>query len=120
MKYIFQFCIILIVTFIGELLHAVIPLPIPASIYGLVLMLLCLIFKIIKLEQVEDTADFMIEFMPLMFVPIAVGLIDTWSTLSSIILPFIVIVFLTTVIVMVVTGKTAELVIYADEKRRKK
>ena len=38
-KYLFQFARILAFCFLGEFCHAVLPLPIPASIYGLVLLL---------------------------------------------------------------------------------
>lgn len=116
MTYLFQFCVILIVCFIGEFFHAIIPLPIPASIYGLVIMFILLSFKIIKLEKIEKTADFLIQIMPIMFVPSAVGIITVWANLKNILIPFILIVIATTVIVMVVTGKTAELVIKYDRR----
>ena len=66
MKYLKQFLIILTISFIGEILNKYIPLPVPASIYGIVIMLLCLLLKIIKLEQVKDAADFLIAIMPVM------------------------------------------------------
>jgi len=116
MIYLFQFCVILIVCFIGEFFHAIIPLPIPASIYGLVIMFILLSFKIIKLEKIEKTADFLIQIMPVMFVPSAVGIITVWANLKNILIPFILIVIATTVIVMAVTGKTAELVIKHDRR----
>ena len=56
MKYLQQFGIILAVSFVGELLNYAIPLSIPASIYGLVLMFVCLCMKWIKLEDVKETA----------------------------------------------------------------
>jgi len=116
MTYIFKFCIILIVCFVGEVLNSVIPLPIPASIYGLVIMLLCLSFKIIKLEKIEKTADFLLQIMPLMFIPAAVSLITVWSEVKAILIPIVVIVIASTIIVMVVTGKTAEFVIKQQRK----
>ena len=45
-----QFLVIMAVSFVGEILHAVLPLPIPASVYGLILLLLALRFGIVKLE----------------------------------------------------------------------
>lgn len=117
MTYIFQFCTILIVCFIGEILYALIPLPIPANIYGLVIMLLCLAFKIIKLEKIEKTADFLLNIMPLMFIPAAVSLITVWAELKNILIPVILIVIASTVIVMAVTGKTAEFVIKHDRRK---
>lgn len=67
MKFIKQFSIILLITFLGELLHILIPLPIPASVYGLVLMLIALRSGLVKVEHVKETAVFLIEIMPVMF-----------------------------------------------------
>ena len=53
MKYIYQLFIILVVTFVGELLHYFIPIPVPASIYGLIIMLILLCPKVVKLEHGE-------------------------------------------------------------------
>ena len=116
MKYIKQFTIILGISLIGEILKASIPIAIPASIYGLILMLLALQFKIIHLEQVKDGALFLIEIMPIMFIPAAAGLITSWSILRTILIPIIVTTVGTTVIVMGVTGRVAQGII----KYRKK
>ena len=64
MKLLYQFGVIMTVTFLGEVLHAVLPLPVPASIYGLLIMLFCLCAKVIKLNQVKLAADFLIDIMP--------------------------------------------------------
>ena len=117
MAYLFQFCVILIVCFIGEIFHALVPLPIPASIYGLVIMFMLLSFKIIKLEKIEKTADFLLQIMPIMFVPPAVGIITVWADLKNILIPFIIIVTLSTILVMAFTGKATELVIKRDRRK---
>ena len=85
MKFLRQFMIILLLSFLGEVLKMFIPLPIPASVYGLVLMLVCLMTGVLKTSQVKDAAFFLIEIMPVMFIPAAAGLIDSWSfkTLDS-------------------------------------
>lgn len=108
MKLLYQFGVILTVTFLGEVLHALLPFSVPASIYGLVLMLLCLCTKVIKLHQVKIAADFLIDIMPPMFIPAAVGLIVVWGELKEILVPVTVITCLSTVIVMVCTGKVAQ------------
>ena len=59
-----QFGIIAAMTCIGELMHYFIPLPVPGSIYGLLLMLAALMTGIVKLEQVKETAEFLIDVMP--------------------------------------------------------
>ena len=57
-------------------------------------MLLALVTGIVKIEQVKDTAVFLIEIMPVMFIPAAVGLLDSWSVLRPTIVPVIVITVL--------------------------
>ncbi|MBE6060012.1 MAG: CidA/LrgA family protein [Clostridium sulfidigenes] len=118
MKYFRQFGIILAVTFIGEILKYIIPLPIPASIYGLILMLIILKTKIISLEQVKETGTFLIEIMPLMFIPAAVGLLVSWDVLKDICIPVIIITILTTVIVMIVTGKVTQFMIKLERMNK--
>ncbi len=108
MKYLRQFSIILGVTCIGELIKYMLPLPIPASIYGLVLMLVLLMTKVIKLEQVKDAGEFLIEIMPLMFIPAGVGLLTSWEQLQGMLVPLAVITVLTTFIVMAAAGKVTD------------
>ncbi len=122
MKHIYQFFIILLVSFAGEILHFFIPIPVPASIYGLVIMLILLCTGIVKLSNVEKTSDFLIDIMPLMFIPGGVKLITVWNDVKPILLPLIVITAVSTVIVMAVTGKTTELIMKSDKrlKERKK
>jgi Putative effector of murein hydrolase LrgA len=108
MKFVFQLCVILLISFIGEILRQVIPLPIPASIYGLMIMLFCLSTKIIKLEQVKKAGYILIEIMPVLFIPPAAGLIPAWPQLSGVLVPVIVITLATTLIVMVVSGRVTQ------------
>ncbi|MFL0196600.1 CidA/LrgA family protein [Clostridium sp. WILCCON 0269] len=118
MKFIRQFWVILTVTFIGEILKYIIPLPVPASIYGLILMLLALKKKVILLEQVKDTGNFLIEIMPLMFIPAAAGLLVSWKVLKDICIPVILITILTTVIVMAVTGQVTQHMVRLEKRNK--
>ena len=102
MKYLKQFMVILAFSFLGEVLHQVLPLPIPASVYGLVFMLAALMTGVLKLHQVKETSAFLIEIM--LFIPAAAGLIDSWGILQPVIIPLGIITVVTTVFVMVVTG----------------
>ena len=68
MKYIKQILIILAFSLLGEALQALIPLPIPAAIYGLVLLLIALCTGLLKPGHIAETADFLIGIMPLLFV----------------------------------------------------
>lgn len=118
MRYLRQFGIILFISLIGEIIHYFISLPIPASIYGLLLMLIGLKTKLIPLNAVEDASMFLIEIMPVMFIPAAVGLLDSWGILGSMLVPFVVITLVSTIVVMVITGKVTQFFIRIDKKRK--
>lgn len=120
MKYLRQFAIILFISLLGELLRILIPLPIPASVYGLVLMLVALTTGMLKVHQVKAAADFLIEIMPVMFIPAGVGLLDSWPALQPVWVPVVLITLLTTVIVMAVTGQVAQKIIRKEEKKNGK
>ena len=117
MKYLKQFGIILILSFAGELLNLLIPLPIPASIWGFALMFVCLQTGFLKLDYVKDTAIFLIEIMPLMFIPAAVGLMESWGIIHAKIIPYLVITVLSTFLVMAAAGKITQAVIRRDRKK---
>ena len=119
MRFIRQFLIILFVSFLGEVLKAILPLPIPASIYGLVIMLALLVSKVVKLEHVEGASMFLIDIMPLMFIPASAGLIDIWPNLKPVLLPIVIITLVSTILVMVVSGKVTEFVIKLSEDKKK-
>lgn len=120
MKYIRQLGIILSVSFIGEILNSVIPLPVPASIYGLVLMFLCLQLKLIPAGSVKETGEFLLEIMPLMFIPAAVGLIKAWGILQPVWIPVLTITVVSTVAVLAVAGLVTQAVIRLERKSKEK
>lgn len=119
MKYVKQFLIILIISFLGEALKALLPLPIPASIYGLLLMLAALCLKLIPLKAVKDTGKFLVEIMPLMFIPAAVGLTESWNRISPILAELLVITVVSTVVVMAASGIVTQKVIRGRSSERK-
>ena len=111
MKYIKQFGIILGITFLGEVLKYILPFQLPASIYGLILMFVALIVGVIKVDQVKDAAELLIEIMPIMFIPAGVGLLDSWQALKSICIPVIFITVVSTVVVMAVSGRVTQFIL---------
>ena len=110
MKYVKQTCIITGMTLAGEILGSVLPLPVPAGVYGLFLMLAALISGAVKLESVEGTGNFLLDTMSLMFIPSMVGVVECLEELRAVLVPFLLIILVSTVVVMCVTGWTAQLV----------
>ncbi len=117
MNYIKQILIILTISFVGELLNFFIPLPIPGSIYGMVLLFVLLCTGVVKLHQIKDTSAFLIDIMPMLFIPSAVGIMAELDQLTDIWVEVIIITIVTTVLVMAVTGLTTQALIRL--KRRK-
>ena len=118
MKYIKQLVIIVGISLVGELLKHLLPLPIPASIYGMVLLFVGLMTGVIKLESVKETGKFLIEIMPVMFIPAGVGLLTSWDTLSRILVPVSLITVVTIITVMAATGWVSQIMIRkAGEKQ---
>ena len=109
MKYVKQFSIILGISFLAELLEILIPLPIAASVYGLVIMLVGLITKLIPLEKVETAADFLVDAMSIMFVSVV--------ALKEMLLPICVITVVSTVLIMIVTGRVSQHIIRGQKNK---
>ncbi len=120
MKYVKQFLLILFICFLGELCKYWIPLPVPASIYGLILLLAGLMTGVIKVGQVDETAAFLVDIMPIMFIPAGVGLITSYDILRPNLAAIVIITVVTTVIVMGVTGITAQFIMNRKENRTEK
>ena len=120
MKYLRQLLIILIFSVIGEILHSLIPIQVPASIYGLVLLFIALLTGIIQLPQVKEAAKYLIEIMPLMFIPAGVGLLESWGDLKSILIPVLILLVVSTVLVMGVSGKVTQGMIQRSKRKEAK
>ena len=117
MKYLKQFLMILAISFLGELMHQVLPLPVPASIYGMVILFVGLITGMIQLDWVKDAGKFLIEIMPVMFIPAGVGLMKSWGDLKPIMLPVAIITVVTSITAMGATGLLSQCVIRIGRKR---
>lgn len=110
--------IILLFSFLGELLKYVLPFPVPASIYGLVLLFIALETRLLPLAAVKDAGKFMIEIMPLMFIPAGAGLIDAWDALRPICVQIVVIMVVSTIVVMIVSRSCDTICDAQREKER--
>lgn len=111
MKYLQQIVIISAVTFAAELIKYFVPLPVPASIYGLILLFALLKSGILKLEQIEDIGGLLLELMPLLLVPASVSFLTAMDTIQKMLLPVLIMGFVGTTLVMVVTGGVSQWII---------
>lgn len=117
MQYLKQFMIIVLIALIGEALSFLIPLPIPASIYGILILLALLISGKLKVESVKGVSSFLLAIMPVMFIPAAVGLMDSFSLLAGSLMAYIVILVVSTFAVMAVSGLVTQRVIDSEKSK---
>ena len=121
MNYVFQLAIIFGISFAGELLNSILPLPVPASVYGLIIMFLLLCTKIVKLEQVETVSEYLMAIMPLFFIEPTVGIMNSYGLVKGKILPLFAACFLSFVVVIAVTGRVSQSIIrFRQKKSREK
>ena len=118
MKYLFQFMIILLFVFMGEVCEYFINLPIAGSIYGLLLLFIALCTRVVKLEWVSDIADWFHSIMALFFIAPAVAVIDIWPQISDIWYYLVLLLVAAYFVTMVITGKTADY--FLDKNKRNK
>lgn len=111
MKYLYPFTIILVFTFLGELLNYFLPFPIPASVYGLILLFLALRLGIVKLGLIEDLGNTLIALLPFLFVPPVVNLLGCWDVVRQNLLTIMGIIALSTVLIFAISGKISQMVI---------
>ncbi len=84
------------------------PLPVPASVYGLVLLLAALIAGVVKLEDVKETGSYLTGIFPLLFVPAAAGIMELWAEMGAMLMPILVAILPVTVLVMAAAGRTTQ------------
>ena len=108
MKLVFEFARIAAFCFAGEVCHLVLPLPIPASIYGLVLLLAALLLGLVQLDDVKEVGLFLTGIFPLLFVPAAAGVMELWAEMGSMLLPIVIAIIPVTVLVLVTSGHNTQ------------
>lgn len=117
MKYVFQFARIMGFCLAGEVLHAVLPLPIPAGIYGLVLLAAALLTGVVKIEQVKQTGDFLSGLFPILFIPTVAGVMEVWDLIQGNLIPIVIALIPVTWAVMAVAGKVTQSIMDKGEKK---
>lgn len=119
MRLLYQFLIIVVISFIGEMLNHIIPLPIPASIYGIAILFAALKLEWVKPQHIAEVCRFLILIMPVLFIPSAVGLIKSWDLISANLLQYVVILMVSTVVVMTTSAIATQWVIKHNKNNKK-
>ena len=116
MKYLTQFLTIMGFTLIGEVLQRIVPLPIPASVYGIALLFAALCLKWVKVEQVKETGAFLTSLLPLLFVSPAVGIVEDWGLIREDLLAILLLLVGSTVLTFAISGRVAQAILKKGDK----
>ena len=117
MKYLNQFLIILGFTLLGEALQRIVPLPIPASVYGIVLLFLSLCFGLVKLEWVKEAGGFLTSILPVLFVAPAVNILENWGLIKGALVPIVLLTLASTVLTFGIAGRVAQAIMKKGGKQ---
>ena len=117
MKYISQFLRIAAITLLGELLQRLIPLPVPASVYGIAILFAALCTGILRLEQVKDVGSFLTSILPVLFVSPAVGILENWGLIQNAVIPMFLLILLSTVTTFAIAGRVTQSLTKKEEER---
>lgn len=110
MKFFRESILLLSIYFAGEILSKLLNLPVPGSIVGMILLFVLLTSNIIKVEKVENLANFFLDHLAFFFIPASVGLMTSFASLKGSIFKIILLCILTTIIVIAVTGITVQFI----------
>ncbi len=114
-----QIGVILAFAAAGEWIAAILPVAVPPSIVAMALLLLLLFCGALRLEQVEDTADFFLKNMGFFFIPVNVSIMKSYRLISDNLFKFLFLIVVTTLITFAATGWTVQAVMRLQNRTQK-
>ncbi len=120
MKILIQTVIIFLICSLAELICALLPFGFPGSVMSMILLFFLFFFKWLKPDFMRETIDFLLNNMALFFVPATVGIIKYYGSIKSVIGQIILICLISTVIIFAVTSYTIRLVVWLENRFRKR
>lgn len=103
-----QFLIILGFTLTGEALQQILPFPVPASVYALLLLFFALCAGLVKVDQVKQAGSFLISLLPLLFVGPTVGIVEQWGLIAPKLVPIALLLLASTVLTFGIAGQVTQ------------
>ena len=119
MKIICQIAIIFTICWISQIVEAVLPFPFPASVIGMVLLLILLLVRALKVDHIREKSDFLLSNMAFFFIPAGVSIINYFDILASNLIPLLVICLVSTLLTFAVTVWAVRLTRYLMDRRKK-
>ena len=118
-KIICQIAIIFTICWISQIVEAVLPFPFPASVSGMVLLLILLLVRALKVDHIREKSDFLLSNMAFFFIPAGVSIINYFDILADSLVPLLVICLVSTLLTFAVTAWAVRLTRYLMDRRKK-
>lgn len=118
-KIICQIAIIFTICWISQIVEAVLPFPFPASVIGMVLLLILLLVRALKVDHIREKSDFLLSNMAFFFIPAGVSIINYFDILADSLVPLLVICLVSTLLTFAVTAWAVQLTRHLMDRRKK-
>lgn len=118
-KIICQIAIIFTICWISQIVEAILPFPFPASVIGMVLLLILLLVRVLKVDHIREKSDFLLSNMAFFFIPAGVSIINYFDILASNLIPLLIICFVSTLLTFAVTAYAVRLTRHLMNRRKK-
>ena len=98
---------------------SLLPFPFPASVIGMVLLLILLLVQCLKVDHIREKSDFLLSNMAFFFIPAGVSIINYFDLLAGSLVPLLIICLASTLLTFAVTAYTVRLTRYLINRRKK-
>jgi len=107
-----------LIYFTGNLLSGLIGsvIVIPGNLIGMGILYLLLTIKLVKLDRIKATGDYLLKHMSLFFIPFGVSILKYFDLIKMDVIPLVFIVIVTTTIAMLVSAKVVDLMVKGENK----
>ena len=114
-----QVSVISIVLLVSKMIESFMPIPMPASVIGLVLLFICLCTGIIKLGQVEKVGTALTDNIGLLFVPAGISVIKSLGLLAAHPILILGLIFISTLLLLLCTGFFSQMIVKMTDSKVK-
>ena len=118
MKIVTQVGIIFSICWISQIIEKLLPFSFPASVIGMILLFILLCVHILKVDNIREKSDFLLENMAFFFIPAGVSIINYFDVLKNWVVQLIVICVVSTVVTFAVTAYSMKLALYLMQKKK--
>lgn len=119
MKIIKQIGIIFAVCWLSQVISGILPFGLPASITGMLLLFICLLTGLLKIEHIQEKSDFLLGNMAFFFIPAGVSIMNYFEILKSSAVQILIICVISTVVTFAATACSVKLTIKLMNRRAK-